>query len=92
MDKTPERRLWDFFAEFYDDHIMCGSSGRVTMTARTARVARNSFGRELFERYLGIWQSEGSIKTLGDMDALGADDAYIKFFDYVSEEEKADAS
>jgi hypothetical protein len=84
MDDTQSDKIWEFFAEYFDDSITRPGDGPVIVTARTMRLVGTLFDRSLLRQIVEAWNSEGIVKVLGDWDELEADTPSIEIFDYVS--------
>ena len=86
MEKTPARRIWEFFVEYYDDDVVMPSGGPVVVSARTMRVVGALFGRLLLRQIVEAWTREGVVRVLGDWEELIGDAPCIEVLDYVSEQ------
>jgi hypothetical protein len=87
MEKTPARRIWEFFAEYYDDSITMPGGGPVVVTARTMRVVGAMFGQPLLRQMVDAWTEESVVRVLGDWESLDGDAPCIEVLDYVSEKQ-----
>jgi hypothetical protein len=79
--------LYRLFFQFYDDRVTHPSEDEhaIFVTARTFRVLRETFGRDLAEACVVRWAAEGSVEVLGSPDDLRAKQPCLRIRDYVSD-------
>jgi hypothetical protein len=87
MEKTPTKRLYDFFIVYWDDHICGPSNGeRVFVNARTLRVLGEIYGCPLLKQLIQAWAQDGDVVILNDWEtSADAEARSVEILDYVRE-------